>query len=85
MENLRLPAYPLPIAQNQAAEIVDSSEWNGNVGFTKLELASLMIAQGIMDKDDWNIGEMEKSKEIALKIAVTSNLIAKVVLEQANQ
>lgn len=81
MENLRLPAYPLPIAQNQAAEIVDSSEWNGNVGFTKLELASLMIAQGIAASGFNEVGMHSEHPAMAQ----TSVSLAKAVLEEANK
>lgn len=71
MEDIKLPAYPC----------VDSYE-SGNVftasaGFSKLELASLMIAQGLM-ADGFNPID-------SITFASECVTIAKAVLEQANK
>lgn len=48
IDNTKLPVYPLPIAHLKEGEIMDTCDYGkGNVGFSKLELASLMIAQGL--------------------------------------
>lgn len=72
MDNLQSPAYPN----------VDSYE-NGNVctpqsGFSKLELASLMIAQGLMATTQF-------SNNRDLYIGKESVKLAKAVLEEANK
>lgn len=79
-DNTKLPAYPLPLVQNEAKEIVDSSVWCGSVGFTKLELASLMITQGYIASGAYKNDEQE-----GLEIAKCSVNIAKAVLEEANK
>jgi hypothetical protein len=71
MDNLKLPAHPTTIANaNEVYEIAGR-------GFTKLELASLMIAQGLCA--DPNV---QQSVESIGAIAVS---IAKAVLEEANK
>lgn len=72
MDNLKLPAYPN----------IDSYE-NGNIctpqsGFTKLELASLMIAQGLMSSTQFSDNKDNY-------IATQSVKLAKAVLEEANK
>lgn len=71
MRNTKLPAYP-----------AKSFDANGilryNPGFTKLELASLMIAQGILSSPDGN-------QYGANSIATSSVEIAKAILEEANK
>jgi hypothetical protein len=69
MDNLKLPAYPCP--QN-----VIPTDYHG---FSKLELASLMIAQGmISNNQDW------KDKWEG-RIAESSVELAKAVLDEANK
>lgn len=80
MDNTKLPAYPLPLVQNEAKEIVDSSEWGGSVGFTKLELASLMIAAGLAP-----VWEKKTAQDAHMHIGQASVRIAKAVLEEANK
>jgi hypothetical protein len=46
MNNLQLPAYPTIESINHAGGLVEARTKDN--GFTKLELASLMIAQGMM-------------------------------------
>ncbi len=47
MDNLKLPAYPLPIAKHDNGTLNTTLDVDtASCGFTKLELASLMIAQG---------------------------------------
>lgn len=74
MENTKLPAYP------RTHEEMGSDEFNDNAGFTKLELASLMIAQGMASDDEWFAG-----KDPFSHIAKSSVQLAKVVLEEANK
>lgn len=81
MDNLKLPAYPLSIALHNNGTLnttldVDSA----SVGFTKLELASLMIAQGMVSCDEWVSG-----KDPYNHISKQSVLLAKAVLEEANK
>lgn len=53
--------------------------------FSKLELASLMIAQGLMSEEDYNMAEKPKGPAITIQIAKTSLLIANAVLKEANK
>lgn len=53
--------------------------------FTKLELASLMIAASLVHPDDWKLGEATTKDDVAAKIAQTSTMVAKAVLEEANK
>jgi|HubBroStandDraft_3_1064219.scaffolds.fasta_scaffold08371_2 hypothetical protein len=78
MENTRLPAYPLPLVQNSEGDVKDASDWGGNMGFTKLELASLMIAQGLMSNTLFCDNEDNYIARDAVKLA-------KAVLEEANK
>jgi hypothetical protein len=81
MENLKLPAYPLPLANVREGEVTDTGDYcKDNRGFTKLELASLMIAQGIANM--WGVRTDTGSDDI---IAIVSVRIAKAVLEEANK
>jgi len=79
MENIKLPAFPLPLVGNAEGEVKDASDWGGNVGFTKLELASLMIAAG------W-LGNIPPDTTVVRKdLAESSVLVAKAILEEANK
>lgn len=81
MENIKLPAYPLPLVRNAEGEVKDASDWEGsNVGFTKLELASLMIAQGFVAR----VGIANSPGEIST-IAHLSTELAKAVIAEANK
>lgn len=73
MDNLQSPAYPLdfPLKDYPSAEM----------GFTKLELASLMIAQGFATMRDHE-DLLHKRRQ---GIATTSVMLAKAVLEEANK
>lgn len=84
MNNTKLPAYPLPLVNNSEGEIKDASDWDGtNVGFTKLELASIMIAQGMVQRQDREYDpETTKGVEAISGVAVH---LAKAVLEEANK
>lgn len=77
-DNLKLPAYPLPLVSNPEGEIKDASDWEGPTGFTKLEKAALIIAQGIVSNGDY----VNKGEEL---IAADAVVIAKAVLEEANK
>lgn len=83
MDNLKLPAYPSPVRYENGIR-VDNQIGNGGlmqeVGFTKLELASLMIAQGYASNPG---GEWGDEPEEA--IAFQSIRLAKAVLEEANK
>lgn len=82
MDNTKLPAYPLPLVNNSEGEIRDASDWDGtNVGLTKLELASLMIAQGLVTREMQGTYKEEHLKDIASR----STNIAKAILEEANK
>lgn len=72
MDNLKLPAYPL-------GKDVPQDEFSG---FTKLEKASLMIAQGLATRE---LFEMLETKNYPAGIAKLSVVIAKAVLEEANK
>ena len=77
MDNTKLPAYPLPIAINEKGEIFDTTDYGkSNAGFTKLELASLMIAQG-MFANGW---AMDRSDHFSTAVHA-----AKRILEEANK
>ena len=70
MENLKWPAFPLE------HKITDYCA--GELGFTKLEYASLLIAQGLISRYD----EVGHGPEICAKDSVT---FAKMILEEANK
>lgn len=87
MNNIKLPAYPLPLTSNGEGEIKDASDWEGsNTGFSKLELASLMIAQGYAAN---SLGSDQGIQPPALlqphEIADRAVALAKAVLEEANK
>lgn len=71
MDNLKSPAYPLdfPLKDYPKAEL----------GFTKLELAALMIAQGLVTK--YNLKEPSDQNIIA-RLSVE---LATEVLKEANK
>lgn len=76
MDNLKLPAFPIRdyFAPDEKGNLTIPM-----TGFSKLELASLMIAQGSVQRefsDPYN-----KQKELAM----TAVDMAKIVLEEANK
>jgi hypothetical protein len=74
MNDLKLPAYPRTHSEMNAAA------WGENAGFTKLELAALMIAQGIAGTNG------DYSQPLNIKaLSTTAVHIAKAVLEEANK
>jgi hypothetical protein len=78
MENLKLPAYPHTIYERVGdAQFVATTDAN-NPGFTKLEMDSLMIAQGMAANQSYN----ELSPEAHARLAA---MVAKDVLEAANK
>lgn len=79
MDNPKLPAYPLPIARHNTGSLnttldVDSA----SIGFTKLELASLMAMQGILSGP-------EGHQYTPDSVASSSVSFGKAVLEEANR
>ena len=82
MDNLKLPAYP------RYYEGMSSDAYADNAGFTKLELASLMIAQGMIASGKWNAEDFHRKPYDAdghsagFTYAV---LNAKAVIEEANK
>jgi hypothetical protein len=83
MENLKLPAYPF--AWEGKKDVDGKTEisivTHNQSGFTKLEMASLMIARGMV-ADGWTESVSDGQVE---HIAKTANRIAKAVLEEANK
>ena len=83
MDNFKLPAYPLPIALHNNGTLNTTLDVDGaSVGFTKLEKASIMIAQGMVEKY-WS-KDLDNDK----LIPAFSRLCAKIataVLEEANK
>jgi len=80
MHNLKLPAYPLPIARHNSGTLnttLDVDEQS--VGFTKLELGSLMMAQGLVSK--YNLSSPSDQSVIA-KLSVE---LATEILKEANK
>jgi hypothetical protein len=84
MDNLKSPAAPVVIANE--ANRKDNGHQMGTYefqkyGFTKLELASLVIAQGMLaNSPDWS----EKDTSINW-VSINSVKYAKAVLEEANK
>lgn len=72
MENTKLPAYPT--TTDNANEIYEVA----GKGFTKIEMASLMIAQGMVS----GIGQ---NPIVYQSVASSCVLLAKAVLEEANK
>lgn len=80
MDNLKKPAYPSHIILDEKDNVFVTSDDLGKGGFTKLEMASLMIAQGGVG----NIGNDLNSEWIP-NFAYLCTLLAKAVLEEANK
>lgn len=82
MDNLKRPSSPQPIAfcgDNSTAQ----TSWGVHedfAGFIKLELASLMIAQGFISSGQWKMGSGESSYFIE-----ASARIGAAVLREANK
>ena len=87
MDNLKLPAYPTFEIDGSGSSfhgILPNGDyaWCSNPGgFTKLELASLMIAQGLMDL---KLYDPETTRGVEA-ISTVSVHVAKAVLEEANK
>lgn len=81
MDNLKLPAYPGPIPTKNEGQIhaIGNYEYRAH-GFTKLELAALMIAQGIYSNS--NVEAMNTHFQTIAETSVTQ---AKAILEEANK
>ena len=81
MDNTKLPAYPLPIANLKEGEIMDTTDYGkGNAGFTKLELASLMIAQGLCSR------QLPEGDSIRTHLVAEYSVeLAKAVLQECNK
>jgi hypothetical protein len=83
MDNLNLPAFPVPGAY--------AMDKNGNMtipmnGFTKLEHASLLIVQGMLSNSiDCNQGVEPWWHGTKHKLAKEAVLLAKIILEEANK
>jgi len=80
MDNLNQPAFPVSITiDDKMNRLIDSTE-TGSAGFTKLEYAALMIAQGILSCSNPTTinGESFETPKMAV-------LIAKRILEEANK
>ena len=73
MDNLKLPAYTRTYGE------MTEEAWRENSGFTKLELASLMIAQRLVSKYNLKTPEDQKT------IADLSVELATEVLQSANK
>jgi hypothetical protein len=81
MDNLKQPAYPLPIANVKEGEVMDTADYGkGNVGFTKLELASLMIVAGTLANTNYPANKFSNDA-----IANDAVKIAEAVLEECNK
>jgi hypothetical protein len=76
MDNTKLPAYPHTIYERVGDDKFVATTDVNNPGFTKLELASLMMAAAIATN----------RKSIHYKSTATSAvMLAKAVLEEANK
>lgn len=84
MNNLQLPAHPFTtydtVSNGEGANIPIHYTDAAQSGFTKLELASLMIAQGYIAAGAYKDDEQE-----GMEISRCSVSIAKAVLEEANK
>jgi hypothetical protein len=79
MENLKLPAYPVISGGGTFENGYDGFK----PGFTKLELASLMIAQGHVNNFD--MGNHTPAPQFLEAFAAKCVCLAKAVLEEANK
>ena len=82
MPNLQCPAYPQSIALSGDNPEAQTS-WGVHPdfsGFTKLELAALMIAQGFAANGVFN-GATQQDYELSIRCVQ----VAKAVLEEANK
>lgn len=80
MDNLKLPAHPLPVAKHNNGTLMTTLDVDtASCGFTKLEKASLMIAQGLVSK--YNLSRPEDQQTIA-QLSVE---LATEVLKEANK
>jgi hypothetical protein len=80
MNNPQLPAYPTTESINHGGEVVEMR--TKDHGFTKLELGSLMIAQGLATRE---LFEMLEAKNYPIGVAKLSVSIVRAVLEEANK
>lgn len=80
-DNLKLPAYPLPIALHNNGTLNTTLDVDtASVGFTKLEKAALMIAQGLASNSTIDANNFHWRT-----IAIQSVDIARMVIEEANK
>lgn len=83
MDNLKLPAYPFTtydtVSNGEGIQIGVHYTDQNQSGFSKLELASLMIAQGLMTGRD---AHCEIPEALISQLSVS---LAKAVLEEANK
>jgi hypothetical protein len=90
MDNLKSPAYPF-LEANESGYGNSVSVWQADggkqmfpfqAGFTKLEYASLLIAQGLATRELLEILEGSNYPSGVAKLSIS---IAKAVLEEANK
>lgn len=80
MDNMKIPAYPAEVRYDASQQIPNQIGDAGlyrESGFTKLELASLMIARGLCADPNFS-----GSREMIAAVSVSQ---AKAVLEEANK
>lgn len=81
MDNLKSPAYPQPITMGSEGDILTPVGQDSDfAGFTKLELASLMVLQGLVSN-----GGTEAANFHWGTVVDHSVRIAGMLLEEANK
>ena len=81
MDNLKLPASPQAIYLEENGHPRAGAEYDWDFsGFTKLEMAALMIAQGAIASGNYKSGDGKTAD-----LAEYSVRTAKAVLEEANK
>lgn len=84
MENTKLPAYPTSVVDNYESVFCGLNSQGEPLwcsypgGFTKIEMASLMIAQGIVAKEGTETIDFPLLSRMSVSLA-------KAVLEEANK
>lgn len=80
MDNLKRPAYPQPLTIGSDGSVLTPWQHHEDfAGFTKLEKAALIIAQGIMARGLYTQNQYQGY------VAEPAVMIAKAVLEEANK
>jgi len=83
MNNLNRPAYPQPIALGSEGDILTPiGQHDDFAGFTKLEYASLMIAQGLLSGGNGANIEINGTMHSLSTAAIA---VAKSILEDCNK